>query len=45
MHARSMTLENVDVPELVERLGSEQDAVRKMAAFKLQSNIGDPSFG
>lgn len=30
--------------ELVERLGSEEDGVRKMAAFKLQSNIGDPSF-
>ncbi|KAI9824215.1 MAG: hypothetical protein M1832_002022 [Thelocarpon impressellum] len=44
MHSRSLTMENVDVPELVERLGSEQDAVRKMAAFKLQSNIGDPSF-
>ncbi|KAL8916322.1 MAG: hypothetical protein Q9208_008589 [Pyrenodesmia sp. 3 TL-2023] len=35
---------DADVPELVERLGSEEDAVRKMAAFKLQSSIGDPSF-
>lgn len=33
-----------NVSELVERLGSEEDAVRKMAVFKLQSNIGDPSF-
>ncbi|KAL4971860.1 ELMO/CED-12 family-domain-containing protein [Aspergillus desertorum] len=33
-----------NVSELVERLGSEEDAVRKMAAFKLQSSIGDPSF-
>ncbi|KAL8901051.1 MAG: hypothetical protein Q9207_005400 [Kuettlingeria erythrocarpa] len=37
-------MEGVDVPELVERLGSDEDAVRKMAAFKLQSSIGDPSF-
>ncbi|KAF7508359.1 hypothetical protein GJ744_009350 [Endocarpon pusillum] len=37
-------MDTVDVPELVERLGSEEDAVRKMAVFKLQSNIGDPSF-
>ncbi|KAI9846294.1 MAG: hypothetical protein M1838_001324 [Thelocarpon superellum] len=37
-------MENVNVAELVERLGSDKDAVRKMAAFKLQSNIGDPSF-
>ncbi|KAI9370971.1 ELMO/CED-12 family-domain-containing protein [Aspergillus egyptiacus] len=33
-----------NVSELVERLGSDEDAVRKMAAFKLQSSIGDPSF-
>lgn len=37
-------MESVNVPELVERLGSDEDAVRKMAVFKLQSNIGDPSF-
>jgi hypothetical protein len=37
-------METVNVPELVERLGSDEDAVRKMAVFKLQSNIGDPSF-
>jgi engulfment and cell motility protein 1 len=37
-------MENVNVSELVERLGSDEDAVRKMAVFKLQSNIGDPSF-
>ena len=35
---------SINVAELVERLGSEEDAVRKMAAFKLQNNIGDPSF-
>ncbi|PYH44795.1 ELMO/CED-12 family protein [Aspergillus saccharolyticus JOP 1030-1] len=29
---------------LVERLGSDEDGVRKMAVFKLQSSIGDPSF-
>ena len=37
-------MENLNVSELVERLGSDEDAVRKMAVFKLQSNIGDPSF-
>lgn len=29
---------------LVERLSSEEESVRKMAVFKLQSAIGDPSF-
>lgn len=37
-------MESVNISELVERLGSDEDAVRKMAVFKLQSNIGDPSF-
>lgn len=37
-------MDTINVPELVERLGSDEDAVRKMAAFKLQSSIGDPSF-
>lgn len=37
-------MENVNVAELVERLGSDEDAVRKMAVFKLQGSIGDPSF-
>ncbi|KAL8730659.1 MAG: hypothetical protein Q9166_003972 [cf. Caloplaca sp. 2 TL-2023] len=37
-------MDGLDVPELVEQLGSDEDAVRKMAAFKLQSNIGDLSF-
>lgn len=37
-------MENINIPELVERLGSDEDAVRKMAVFKLQSNIGDPSY-
>lgn len=37
-------MEGINVPELVERLGSDEDAARKMAAFKLQGNIGDPSF-
>ena len=36
--------DSIDIPELIERLGSDEDAVRKMAVFKLQSNIGDPSF-
>lgn len=33
-----------NMSEIVERLGSDEDAVRKMAVFKLQSLIGDPSF-
>jgi engulfment and cell motility protein 1 len=37
-------MDNVNVAELVERLGSDEDAVRKMAVFRLQSNVGDPSF-
>lgn len=37
-------MESINIPELIERLGSHEDAVRKMAVFKLQSNIGDPSF-
>jgi hypothetical protein len=37
-------MDSVTVAELVERLGSDEDAVRKMAVFKLQSNICDPSF-
>lgn len=37
-------MESINVSELVDRLGSDEDAVRKMAAFKLQSAIGDPSF-
>jgi engulfment/cell motility protein 1 len=37
-------MESTNVPDLVERLGSDEDAVRKMAVFKLQSSIGDPSF-
>jgi len=37
-------METVNVAELVDRLGSDEDAVRKMAVFKLQGNIGDPSF-
>lgn len=37
-------MEEISVQDLVEHLGSEEDAVRKMAAFNLQSSIGDPSF-
>ena len=37
-------MENVNIPDLVARLGSEEDSVRKMAVFKLQNAIGDPSF-
>lgn len=37
-------MENGEVHELVSSLGSDDDSLRKMAAFKLQSVIGDPSF-
>jgi engulfment and cell motility protein 1 len=33
-----------DIGELLKSLGSRDDPVRKMAAFKLQSLINDPSF-
>ena len=29
-------MDSINVSELVERLGSDEDAVRKMAVFKLQ---------
>ncbi|KAJ9646514.1 hypothetical protein H2199_002563 [Coniosporium tulheliwenetii] len=37
-------MDNINISELVERLSSDEDSVRKMAVFKLQSAIGDPSF-
>jgi hypothetical protein len=37
-------MDQLSLSEICERLGSNEDAVRKMAAFKLQSNVGDPSF-
>ena len=40
----TLTMDNMSVTELIDRLGSDEDAVRKMAVFKLQSNVGDPSF-
>jgi engulfment and cell motility protein 1 len=33
-----------NITELVERLGSDEDPIRKKAAYTLSSNIGDPSF-
>jgi engulfment and cell motility protein 1 len=33
-----------NITDLVARLGSDEDSVRKMAVFKLQSALGDPSF-
>lgn len=37
-------MDTVNVSELVARLGAEEESVRKMAVFKLQNAIGDPSF-
>ena len=33
-----------DIPALLNRLSSDEDAMRKMAVFKLQSSINDPAF-
>lgn len=44
MSSFGFEMEGTNISELVERLGSDEDSVRKMAVFKLQSNIGDPSF-
>lgn len=37
-------MDSVSVFEIIQSLGSEDDGVRKKAAFRLQSLIGDPSF-
>jgi len=37
-------MDSVNVSELVARLGADDESLRKMAVFKLQSAIGDPSF-
>jgi len=37
-------MDSVNVSELVARLGAEEESTKKMAAFKLQTAIGDPSF-
>ncbi|RYP90567.1 hypothetical protein DL770_003329 [Monosporascus sp. CRB-9-2] len=37
-------MDQADIPALLSRLSSDEDAVRKMAVFKLQSSINDPSF-
>ncbi|TAQ83306.1 hypothetical protein B7494_g8368 [Chlorociboria aeruginascens] len=37
-------MDQADIPSLLSRLQSDEDAMRKMAVFKLQSSINDPSF-
>lgn len=37
-------MDSINVSELVARLGAEEESTKKMAAFKLQTAIGDPSF-
>lgn len=37
-------MDNLSIPEIVKRLGSDEESSRKMAVFRLQSAIGDPSF-
>ncbi|KAI1434522.1 ELMO/CED-12 family-domain-containing protein [Xylaria sp. CBS 124048] len=37
-------MDQSEVPALLSRLASDEDASRKMAVFKLQSSINDPSF-
>lgn len=38
------SMDQADIPSLLSRLASDEDASRKMAVFKLQSSINDPSF-
>jgi engulfment/cell motility protein 1 len=37
-------MDQADIPALLARLSSDEDAMRKMAVFKLQSSINDPAF-
>ncbi|OAA32666.1 ELMO/CED-12 family protein [Moelleriella libera RCEF 2490] len=37
-------MDQADIPALLARLSSDEDAARKMAVFKLQASINDPSF-
>lgn len=37
-------MDGINAAEVILGLGAPDDSVRKMAAFKLQSVIGDPSF-
>ncbi|KAH6606615.1 hypothetical protein Trco_005768 [Trichoderma cornu-damae] len=37
-------MDQADIPALLSRLASAEDAARKMAVFKLQSSINDPAF-
>ncbi|KAK8141942.1 hypothetical protein G3M48_009586 [Beauveria asiatica] len=37
-------MDQADIPALLARLSSDDDAARKMAVFKLQSSINDPAF-
>ncbi|KAI1359139.1 ELMO/CED-12 family-domain-containing protein [Xylaria arbuscula] len=39
-----MLMDQAEIPALLARLASDEDASRKMAVFKLQSSINDPSF-
>ncbi|KAL5612382.1 uncharacterized protein BROUX77_002538 [Berkeleyomyces rouxiae] len=37
-------MDQADIPALLSRLNSDEDAARRMAVFKLQSSINDPAF-
>lgn len=37
-------MDQADIPALLSRLASDEDAIRKMAVFKLQNSINDPAF-
>ena len=37
-------MDQADIPALLARLNSDEDAARKMAVFKLQTSINDPAF-
>ncbi len=39
-----LAMDQADIPALLSRLSSDEDAARKMAVFKLQTSINDPAF-
>lgn len=43
-HPAQKAMDQTDIPALLARLSSDEDAMRKMAVFKLQSSINDPAF-
>lgn len=45
VHASQSAMENTpDIPDLIEKLGSDLNPVQKKSAYTLSSNVGDPAF-